>query len=543
MKAGIGPAVGVGISPPRKLGTTLAPLGSTFGGVGDGISSNAAAGGLRNMFDWFLIKMGGRVVPVPDWKVTASGTTIARTVDSNTPWQLSVGVPILAAQKPDISLFGPMGSNDNVLSVDPTGNVWMQDWKDALTAHVAANPSALLIPVMGTWPSGKAGEATWRAAALAVQAAHAASFGDPRIVWIDTSSVDPANMSPSTDSSKVHPDERGAILGSDLLYNAISPRVVAADADTILGMIHGNTYPGLSTQADTDRALAGTAGTATNFTGSVATSKVANNGSGLTGVASKVSTSGGREKQVLTLTGTVGTEGVIYFEDKSNNAVTMTKGQTALIGMKAVIPAGFASLGGEWGNFGQLMTYQGGANTGVTAGTTQGINGVVIIPALPAYANTTSATAKRRISARYRVGAAPGVIEFEQPFLARIDHRTRHQPYCVGNTFVGATQRWTTNYRLRLTGTLSSGAGTLTVEPGAWAPHGLTEADFVQRRIYKGGTSAVGSGTLVATLSGSTWTWVTSGIIAGDNLWTEVDANNGIGGTVTARSQTAYVAA
>lgn len=62
--------------------------------------------------------------------------------------------------------------------------------------------------------------------------------------------------------------------------------------------------------------------------------------------------------------------------------------------------------------------------------------------------------------------------------------------------------------------------------------------------MYKGGSAAIGSGTLVATLSGSTWTVTAgaSGAIAGDQLWAEVDVNSGIGGTVTARSATALAA-
>jgi hypothetical protein len=97
------------------------------------------------------------------------------------------------------------------------------------------------------------------------------------------------------------------------------------------------------------------------------------------------------------------------------------------------------------------------------------------------------------------------------------------------------------NYRLRPTGTVTAAAGgTVRIEPGRWAPHGLTEADFVQRRLYKGtaATVATGSGTLLATLSGSTWAYAVpaGAVAAGDLIYVEVDCATGIGATVTSRS-------
>lgn len=82
-------------------------------------------------------------------------------------------------------------------------------------------------------------------------------------------------------------------------------------------------------------------------------------------------------------------------------------------------------------------------------------------------------------------------------------------------------------------------------ETGQWAPYGLTESDFSARRIYNGGSATVGTGVLVATLTGSTWTWAVdpATVANGANLYAELDVNNGVGGTITARAATAYVAA
>ena len=538
---------------PRASVPGLIPVGATFGYVGDGIMSGAA-GGTRNMGDWFLQLIGLRLQPVPVWALAQSGTVIARAVGANANiWINPHGVDALAAQKPDVAIFGTCGHNDGILATDPDANAtYLNDWKDALTRHVNANPAASLIPVMGTWPSLASETTAIRTKVWTRQQAHAASFADPRIVWIDVSGVDPAAVNDPADAARVHPDKDGGQAGGLLLYNAIGPRVAAATPAGIQALIDAGSYPLMGTQIDADRTLAGTGGTATTGMqpgSTIATSKLVSNATG--GIASSAMVSaGGYNKVVVSLSGTAGADGNVLVQDKAAlTAGGVTPGQYVFTGFGARVPTGLNRLGLDWSSFGTSLDGIVSANDTVSdQATTTALDTIMLTAPQPFYG--TSNFAKRSLTLRYKSGTAlSGTLEVYQPFAWIVRDRLRHAPVYLGNLKPAGTGALLAglNYRLRPTGTVSAAAGgTVRVEPGKWAPHGLTEADFGQRRIYKGSSAdtGVGSGTLLATLSGSTWTHAVAAgaVTAGDLIYVEVDAGNGIGGVVTARSVTTITA-
>lgn len=518
----------------------VVPVGSLYGMIGDGTMATGSAAGVRNVPFWIMDRLKGRLTPSPLALAALSGTTIARNDGSNTAFINPIAINALAAQYVDVPMFLSCGANDNVLSSDPASTPWLQDWKDAVSAHVAANPQAKLIPICGTAPSIKTAEPTWRATIWAAQAAHVVSLNDARCVFVDVSSIDPNNWSLASDSGRVHPDERGAQAYANLLLAAITSRIEAKTMDQVDDLIFTNALPTMVAQLDTDRALLGTGGTVTNMTGgsTTATSKLATNLTGSTAVASGVAAISAGQKTVVTLGGTVTAEGKVMMQDKSNLALTgATPGQFVMSGLRVRAPAGFVNAGADFASY---ATVGGGANSQgaavITAPVANPIDSLWYSFPQPLFGSPLAG--KRAAAFRYPVGTMPtGAIETEQWFAWIPSARLRGAP-----VYLGALAIVTANYKLRVTGTVAAG---FRVEPGYWNLYGLTEADFAQRRIYKGGTSVVGSGALMATLAGSTWTTTAAaaGVIAADVLWAELDVSTGIGGTVTVRSATGLTAA
>ncbi|WP_062203460.1 fibronectin type III domain-containing protein [Aureimonas sp. AU12] len=534
-------AIGRGPWSPSETATpavasNLVPIGAVMNATGDGIASEGSAAGLRNMWGVFERRLGLRMQPSPVSLIARSGTTIARTIGTNTPWIYPLALDAQAAQKADVPFFLTCGANDDVLSTDPVASpASLNDWKTAVSYYVQSNPQALRLPIMMTWPSGKGAEATYRATVWNLQRDYinALKASDPRVVLIDCSSIVPAEV--ANDANLVHPHEIGADKGAQLIMAAIEPHLAPATKAQVLDMIFAGTYPKMGAQRDPDRDLAvsGSGVVTAPVQGTVPSSKAISTTTGSNGiVASLVDTTNGRKKQVIRAGGSGSAAGIIKYEDKTALPLALTPGQYALAGMGAKLPPGYLGYGFELGSVAQSGSYQAAANAGTTAPISYTLDTILIArPSAPA---TSVGTAKKTISFRYGAGALPEAdIEIEQPFGWAINDRTRHRPAHLGAV---ATP-------LALFGVLSGGAGTIRVNPGSFVPAGLTETDFAERRIYKGGDATIGSGTLVATLTGSTWTWATSGIVAGDALWAEVDANNGVGAKFTARSSAVYTAA
>ncbi|MGL4324423.1 MAG: SGNH/GDSL hydrolase family protein [Beijerinckiaceae bacterium] len=438
--------------------------------MGDGTMAGiGGTSGIRGVPFWLMSRLAARLQPAPMPVLAQSGSTIARQDGSNMPFIVPVAVPAASAQYPDVLILLSVGANDNVLSRDPAATPWLQDWKDAVSLMIASNPQALLFVITGTAPSLKAGETTYRSGVWAQQSAFVAGLNNPKCVFVDVSSIDPNSWSPSSDTLRVHPDERGAQQFADLVFAAMSPRLAATSQQDVLDMIFAGAYPGQSAQIDTDHALVGTGGTVTNMTGgsTAPTSKLATNLTGSTSVAAAaVATTAGRQKLSVTLGGTVTTENKVMLQDRLNLTVTgATPGQFALTGMMVRASAGFVNAGADFGTF---ASSGGGASSlaasaGVFGPVVNPVDSIWMIFPQPLW-SATFAT-KRSVAFRYPVGALSGTIEIEQPFAWVPSMRARGSPaYLGGYTFNGVSLAGT-NYRLRVTGTIAAG---FRFEPGYW---------------------------------------------------------------------------
>ena len=537
----------------------LAPIGSQIVAFGDGTMAENANPGLRCPITWMMFYLNGRLMPAPGMMQCASGgdmdTIYARCQYAN-------------GFQADIFLFASQGHNDGLMTTDPDSSPSLMDkWKRNLDAVIAANPNALYIPVCSTLPSNVGGETTAssfnpaisrRQRVWQIQQAYVAAKNNPRIFYVATGEAyNPNTMSSDTVDSQTHMDERGGAAIGLVLANAIGTYVVAATKEEILAMIDGGTYPGLeATNFDANGSLAGTTGTLAGTvapTGQYATGKrITNNLTNGTSVAVVVSkdNSAAKAKQVAVISGTPAADATIVQDSSSNVSSTGTPGSHFLLSFGMLIdngagaaPVGLKTLSVAYGNYGFFGLSS--SNPSLTYGSVVApIDTVVMTPPRPGGGHDTTYAGAPALATRWAGSTAlTGRVVLDRINVRKISTRTKSAPMFYGND---GLQPANSPSQLRLTGTLVSGAGTLRIDPGAWAPYGLTNTDHAERRIYKGGTAGnagIGSGTLVATLSGGTWSWVTSGIVAGDTLYCEVTVNNGIGGNVVQRSETVYTAA
>lgn len=351
----------------------------------------------------------------------------------------------------------------------------------------------------------------------------------------------------------VHANERGSYAMANAVFSAVNGRIAPATADQIADMIDAGTYPLMTgVNLDTDTGLTGTGGTLTGpgVTGSLATSKLIANTTGGTGITvAQVSTTAGRTKTVVSLNGaTAASAGRIILQDRLNLAIPATPGQGIRTGAIVRFPVGFHNFGSDYSG-GSLGSWGGGANSlanaafASAAGEQVPVDQLVFTNPLTVF-GTSIVAAKRTWGLFWRIGTTlTGNIELERPFAWVPSNRTAAAPQYLGETVDSAGNLYfAANYRLRPTGAPTQAAGgPVRVDPGSWNLYGLTEADFTARRIYQGGTggqAGIGSGTLMATLSGSTWTntFTAGQLTTGQLIYVEVDCNNGIGGTVTYRS-------
>ncbi|AHG47903.1 hypothetical protein RLEG12_18705 [Rhizobium leguminosarum bv. trifolii CB782] len=532
------------------------PAGSTFGWAGDGnfAITQGAGTGLPNPIHVFEAAMSGRLQPVAAPLLGKSSATIARLIGGLYAWINPFAIDALAKQRPNVFILGSMGHNDGIKTSDPASSTPMQDWKDAVTyayskfTAYAGSSQNYIFAVFATIASGDPAETTWRSAVWAAQAAFMAPLmaSDARIVFIDVSSMLPmTDYSIDSTANYTHIDERGGAKVAALLKNAIDSRVEGKTVDQILDMIYAGTYPLMSgSQLDSDRNLVGTGGTLTGVTstGGIATSKLIQNTTGATVTAEMVTITGSQKKIVATLSGTSSAAGKVMIGDKSNLAISSPKpGQVARTGMRIKSGGGFHNYGADWaGNI--LGVWGGGANsiannTRVGAGAAAGPDGIITINEFP-FAGA-SATGKRNFSLYYRTGTAlSGTIEASDFFAYLVSERGQYPAAYLGDVKDGNNVVFfaTNSQRIRMSGTISAATGgTARVDPGLWVPRGATEADFQARRFYKGTSSdtAVGSGTLLGSVNGSSWTLAIAGGAAaqGDIIWSEIDLLDPFDGT------------
>jgi hypothetical protein len=423
-----------------------------------------------------------------------------------------------------------------------------------------------MIPICSTLPSTITNEGVASSANAALsrrqrvwqlQQAYVAAKADARIFYVATGEAyDPINMSTDTANFYTHMDARGGYaVGYGTLGPAIGSRMVAATKEAILAQLYAGTYPGLTgANLHPAPALSGTGGTKSGTvapTGNYASlCRITNNLTNGTSVAVTCSKGGATpDTQIVTVSGTPSANNTIVQDVITQFGVTSTPGQYVLFALGLVLDDGaggaptgamtyYAEFGGSnnYAAMGQL-----GAPSIASNGLANPIDTVLMVPPKAFYNSSTSFAGRPAYDIRWSNVALTGRTVIDRPSMRIVSTRTRSAPGYIGNDGILGP-----NYTLRLTGTLASGVGTLRVEPGAWAPYGLTEADFAERRIYKGGGAGnanIGAGTLVATLSGSTWTWVTSGIVGGDTLYAEITVNNGVGSAAVQRSEAVYTAA
>lgn len=539
-------------------GPALAPIGSQIVFYGDGTMSENGTPGFYDPCAWAMWYLNGRAMPSPAWMQAASGG------DMDTIYaRRSAAIN----QQADIAVFASQGHNDALMATDPDSDpTQWNKWVRNADAWIAGNPAALYIPICSTLPSTVANEAaasslnpaiTRRQRVWQLQQAYVTAKADARVFYVATGEAyDPTNMSMDTANFYTHMDARGGYaVGYATLGPAIGAKMVAATKEAVLSLIYAGTYPGLTgSNLHPAPTLAGAGGTKAGTiapTGNYADlCRITNNLTNGTSVAVAVSKGGtSPDTQIATVSGTPAANNTVIQDVITQFGVTSTPGQYVLFALGLVVDDGaggaptgamtyYAEFGGSsnYAAIGQLSAPSISSN-----GLANPIDTVLMVGPKAFYNSSTSFAGRPAYDIRWSNVALTGRTIIDRPSMRIVSTRTRSAPGYIGNdTILG------TNYTLRLTGTLVAGAGTLRVEPGAWAPYGLTEADFAERRIYKGGGAGnanIGAGTLVATLSGSTWTWVTSGIIATDQLFAEITVNNGIGSTVIQRSEAIYTAA
>jgi hypothetical protein len=301
----------------------------------------------------------------------------------------------------------------------------------------------------------------------------------------------------------------------------------------------------LLAQPGTGGTLAGTVTPTGSYADQLTLTNNLTNGSGVGVTVAKVSQTG-YEQQSIVVTGTPASQNTVAHTDTNNMQFTgSTPGNHYIVHAGLTIddgaagaPTGLHAWDFVMGTFGSMMA---SANNANNTGPSRKIDTVVHTVPLNIFGATIPAFGKRTQNQRWNATALTGRVLFERVITSRVSDRTRHQPlYIAADGILGS------NNVLKPTGSVTQAAGgTIRVEPGTWGPFGLTETDFVERRIYKGTSSdtGVGTGTLIGTISGSTWTktFIASDVSTGDKIWVEVDANNGVGSTVTARCAVANV--
>ncbi|TBY60132.1 SGNH/GDSL hydrolase family protein [Rhizobium leguminosarum bv. viciae] len=548
----------------------LLPAGSTHGWIGDGLVATAGGvgSGTNNAPHQFARLIGGRLQPVPVPNIGKSGTTIKTDIASNKAFIYPYAIDAMAAQCPDVFIIGTMGANDNLLSTDPganpasgqTTNPYLQDWYDAVNyAYTKFSAyGGLLLVVVETAGSAKAGEATYAATVRTAMSAHVAAMTalDSKVVYVSLAAMTPASdFSIESGGQFVHLDERGGYYIANAVLSAIDAKIEAKTADEIIDLIVAGTYPLMSgAQLDADTGLAGTGGTITGpgvtaVGGSgLATTKAITNTTGATGITvEQVATSGGRTKTRVNFAGTTTGDGKVMVQDKANISVTATPGQPIRTGWMLRASAGFRNFGSEWANnFG----FWGGGATSMANNALQGADETHALDNLifnnflgtsvQTFGNSATFSGKRSYALFFKSGdTLTGTMEIERPFTYKLSNRTRTTMAYVGDirdsgpnyVFSGTSG----GSRMRPSGTISNAAGgTLRVEPGSWNMFGLTEADFAERRFYKGGTAGqagVGTGTLLGTaMTGSTWTQTYgAGVVtAADLVYVEITDRDGV---------------
>jgi hypothetical protein len=449
--------------------------------------------------------------------------------------QMFTRINYIAAQLADVVGFG--GGRNDLSASDPLATL-QSEHSSNVNALWAVKPSTIVMRWC-LFPStaDSAPNGVIRDNFNAWLASQEKLTGSNRMIFFPV----PAGFNPAIHTvDGTHLNKLGSRLYVVSILAKIAPYIDAAyDVFASIGAAgqHG-------ANLDTETALTGTSGTKTGTvapTGNVAAGKNVNNLTTAAVACSLVSNGDGTFTQIIKITGTVSAQGLVQFGEQAASTVTIN----ALIGdniehfvnadctaTDGVSPPvgvlGWADVAGTLGqHFTTALVDTDTVNYPLLGG---------VLRTWPQAARAVTATVTPTVSVLLAAGPVDVQLSIKRP-RARM---TELVPYAQP-TYQGSNGIKVATETLRLTGTLVSGAGTLTAEPGTHSGGG-GNAMLGARRIYKGGTSAIGSGALLATLTGQTYTWVAAGVATGDTLYLEIDTNNGIGSAQTTRSA-AYTAA
>jgi len=522
-------SIGVGYGPGGAGGggSSLAPLYSRVVFYGDGIGSNAAAAGLRNACLHFLILMNGRVRPAVGYMQCQSGgdmdTIYARREQA-------------IKQQPEIFFFMSQGHNDALKSSDYVAQ--MVKWERNLDAVLAGLRSDCKIFVCTTVKSNVSTETTGGDWQIAVNDAQLAAIAarqvtDSRVILCDTYAAysDPTNMSPSSDASRVHPDERGGYAIGLRMFNDADALVETETKANILADVSAKTFRAANIHPD--NTFSGTGGTKSGTvapTGNWPTGqRITNNLTNGTSVAVACTTPDSATAQAV-LTGTPASENSITMDDTASISQTgLVKGafyewrEGILIDDGADGAAGIENIAMLYGSFGTIGSTSSGAAVN-SAPYSRKIDTILSTVGC-SFGATQPPSVNPQLAIRYRAAAQNSRIQISKPALFQVELEEYAPMYYIGDDGI-----FTTNFQYRVTGTGVSGSNitaatvaTLTMEPGVWAG-GKADWSTAFTRVMKI------NGSTVSGAFASGWTYDATGtLVAGQTVTFEITGTNGLG--------------
>lgn len=505
----------------------LIPLYSRVVFYGDGVASNAAAAGLRNACLHFLILMAGRVRPAVGYMQCQSGGDMD-TIYTRRNQAIK--------QQPELFFFMSQGHTDGIMSNGYAAQ--MVKWERNLDACIDGLDDDVTIFVCTTIKSAVSGETTggdWQTtvndAQKAAIAARQAIHGS-RIVLCDTYAAynDPANMSPSSDSGKVHPDERGGYAIGLEMFNAANPLVENETKANILADIGAKSYRAANIHPN--NTFSGTGGTKSGTvapTGNWPTGqRITNNLTNGTSVAVACTTDS--STATAEVSGTPASENSVSMGNTGSISLTgLVKGAFyewrlgVLIDDGADGAAGIENIALVLGSFGNIGSTSAGAAVN-SAPYSRKIDTVLSAIGC-SFGATQPPSVNPQLAVRYRAAAQDSRIQISKPALFQVEKEPYAPFYYIGDDTI-----FTSNFQTRATGTGISGSnitatsvGVITLEPGVWSGGASDWSTVFTRKMRVNGTPVVGA-------FASGWTYDATGTLtAGQTVEIDVTGDNGLG--------------
>lgn len=412
-------------------------------------------------------------------------------------------------------------------------------WERNLDACISGLNSNCKIFVCTTIKSNVSTETTggdWQTAVNDAQKAaieaRQAIYGS-RIVLCDTYAAynDPTNMSPSSDASRVHPDERGGYPIGLRMFNDADPIVATETKANILADVAAK--PWRSANIHPDNSFSGTSGTRS---GTVNPSgqwpvgqRITNNLTNGTSVDVSCTVPDSATAQAV-LTGTPASEQSIVLDDTGSISLTgLVKGgfyewrEGILIDDGSGGAAGIENIAMVGGSLGTTGSAASGAAVN-SAPYSRKID-TVLSAMLISFGVTQPVAINPALQVRYRAAAQNSRIQISKPALFQTELEEYAPMYYIGNDTI-----FTTNFQYRVTGTGVSGSnitaatvGTLTMEPGAWSGGNEDWANAFTRVMKI-------NDVVVSGAFSTGWTYDATGTLtAGQTVTFELTGTNGLG--------------